>query len=130
MKIYIVLLLILSVCFIFQNCSNESVDPQPIQETEKTLPAYWADVTLRTIQFTFPNSPTYTSRSLGYIGLTMYESVVHGRAELKSMAGQLSGLVSLPEPDLSKEYNWALSLNSGQASILKSLYPHATSNIV
>ena len=130
MKIGVKLLVILSIPFLFQTCSNDDPDPQPINETQKTLPAHWADVTLRTIQFTFPNSPTYTSRSLGYIGLTMYESVVHGRATNKSMAGQLNGLGSLPEPDLSKEYNWSLSLNAGQASILKSLYPHAQPDIV
>jgi len=130
MKIGPKLLAILSVLFLFQTCSNDDPDPQPISETQKTLPAHWADVTLRTIQFTFPNSPTYTSRSLGYIGLTMYESVVHGRATMKSMVGQVNGLASLPEPDLSKEYNWSLSLNAGQASILKSLYPHAAPDIV
>ena len=79
MKTGIKLLLILSLLFLFQTCSDDGPDPPPIDDTQKTLPAHWADVTLKTIQFTFPNSPTYTSRSLGYIGLTMYESVVHGK---------------------------------------------------
>src|SRR5687767_3474626 len=60
----------------------------------------------------------------------MYESAVHGKATNKSMVGQLNGLATLPEPDLSKEYNWSLSLNAGQASILKSLHPHAQPDIV
>ena len=60
----------------------------------------------------------------------MYESVVHGSAIHKSVASQLNGFSALPEPDLTKEYNWALSLNAGQSSILKSLYPHAQPDIV
>ena len=124
------LLVILSLLFLFQTCSDGDPDPQPINDAQKTLPARWADVTLKTIQFTFPNSPTYSSRSLGYIGLTMYESVVHGSAMHKSVASQLNGFSALPEPDLTKEYNWALSLNAGQSSILKSLYPHAQPDIV
>ena len=130
MKTGVKLLVILSLLYLFQTCSDGDPDPRPIDETQKTLPAHWADVTLKTIQFTFPNSPTYTSRSLGYIGLTMYESVVHGSDTHKSVASQLNGFTSLPQPDLTKEYNWALSLNAGQSSILKSLYPHAQPDIV
>ena len=124
------LLVILSLLFLFQTCSDGDPDPRPIDDAQKTLPARWADVTLKAIQFTFPNSPTYSSRSLGYIGLTMYESVVHGSAMHKSVTSQLNGFSALPEPDLTKEYNWALSLNAGQSSILKSLYPHAQPDIV
>jgi len=130
MKIDAKLLVILSLLFLFQTCSDDGPDPHPINDEQKTLPARWADVTLKTIQFTGPNSPTYSSRSLGYIGLTMYESVVHGSAIHNSVAGQLNGFRALPVPDLTKEYNWALSLNAGQSSILRSLYPHAQPDIV
>jgi hypothetical protein len=87
----------------------------------------WADVTLTTIYETPPNSPTYTSRSLGYIGLTMYESVVHGSVDNQSLAGQLNALATLPMPEVDKPYDWVLSLNAGQARILKLLYPHMSS---
>jgi hypothetical protein len=130
MNTRIKILALLSLLFFFQTCSDEDPDPSPINDAQKTLPAHWADMTLKTIQFTFPNSPTYTSRSLGYVALTMYESVVHGSATHQSVASQLNGLTSLPQPDLSKEYNWALSLNAGQSHILKSLYPHAQPDIV
>jgi len=130
MKIDSKLLVILSLLFLFQTCSDDGPDPKPIDDAQKTLPARWADVALKTLQFTVPNSPTYSSRSLGYIGLTMYESVVHGSAIHNSVASQLNGFGALPEPDLTKEYNWALSLNAGQSSILRSLYPHAQPDIV
>ncbi|MBL7698353.1 MAG: vanadium-dependent haloperoxidase [Chitinophagaceae bacterium] len=82
----------------------------------------WASMTLYT--FTHgKNSPTYSSRSLGYIGLTMYECIVHADPSYRSMQGQLSGLSSLPQPDAGETYQWQLVLNSGVQTILKLLYP-------
>ena len=46
MKTGIKLLVILSLLFLFQTCSDGDPDPQPIDDTQKTLPAHWADVTL------------------------------------------------------------------------------------
>ncbi|HEX6224257.1 MAG TPA: vanadium-dependent haloperoxidase [Chryseolinea sp.] len=130
MRTCVALVVMACLLLVFQTCSDNDVNPRPINEADKGLPARWADVTLRTVQFTFPNSPTYTSRNLGYIGLTMYESVLHGNSTLNSVANELNGSPSLPLPQAGMEYNWALSLNAGQSSILKSLYPHAQSDIV
>lgn len=82
----------------------------------------WSDLTLYTIRFSSFNTPTYTSRSLGYIGLAMYESMVRGDSSYRSMSGQLNGL-TLPLPLSGEKYHWVLALNSSQRSILKLLYP-------
>jgi hypothetical protein len=105
---------------LLQGCSDS--DEYPVNNSNAAT--IWADLTLETIQRTPPNSPTFTSRNLGYIGLTMYESVVNGSFESKSMLGQLQDLESLPDADMSVEYNWTISLNAGQARILRSLYAH------
>lgn len=86
------------------------------------VPVKWGKMTLKILKGTRGGSPTYGSRSLGYMGLTMYESVVHGSTSYKSLAGQLNGLTNLPQPDATLKYNWALSLNAGQAYLLKQLY--------
>ncbi|MFD2572632.1 vanadium-dependent haloperoxidase [Spirosoma soli] len=70
------------------------------------------------------NSPTYSSRSLAYLGITMYESVVHSNPAYRSLAGQINGLAALPQPQPKLEYNWPLVLNAAQASMLYKLYPH------
>ena len=90
--------------------------------TEHELPAIWANMTLHITQHTPANSPTFASRAFGYIGLTMYESVVHGFAEKKSLSGQLNEMPPLPIPEEDKQYNWALSLNASQAYILSQIY--------
>lgn len=102
---------------------NQSVQ----QKAEKgaltaEVPVRWGKMTLKILKGTRGGSPTYGSRSLGYMGLTMYESVVHGSASYKSLSGQLNGLPALPQPDATLKYNWALSLNAGQAYLLKQLY--------
>lgn len=86
----------------------------------------WADMTLFITKNTAANTPTYSSRALGYIGLTMYECVVNSAQEYNSVSKQLIGLDSLSKTDDGKEYNWLVSLNAGQAAILKSLYNHTS----
>ena len=102
------------------SCTISSTKKIEIRESEVAVA--WADMTLYVTQHTPSNSPTYASRALGYIGVTMYESVVHGYPDHSSLAGQLNGLHDLPKPDLQKKYNWVLALNAGQASILKKIY--------
>ncbi|MFM9911618.1 MAG: hypothetical protein ACKVOW_20020, partial [Chitinophagaceae bacterium] len=82
----------------------------------------WADMATLITKTTPSNSPTFASRCFGYIGLTMYESVVNGFVEYQSIAPQLNGLGILALPDSGLHYNWALCLNAGQAEILRSIY--------
>lgn len=90
--------------------------------TEQDVVISWAEMSLFIAQYTPANSPTYASRGVGYIGLTMYESVVHGYPGYHSMAGQLNGLTSLPQPEAGATYDWVLAFNAAQASILKNIY--------
>jgi len=94
----------------------------PHQFTENEVAAAWAERAMYTTRWTPSNSPTFASRCFGYIGLTMYETVVHGYPEYQSMAGQLNGLDSLPQPEPGKTYDWVLAMNAGQAYILKNIY--------
>lgn len=71
---------------------------------------------------TTPNgTPTFGSRFVGYVGLTMYETVVHSNPKYHSLSGKLNGLDYLPSPSSSK-IKWKLALNAGQAQIIKSIY--------
>src|SRR5678815_3891976 len=102
---------------IFSGCSKNDVainTPNDALLTPKVA-IQWADMTLRTVILSQPNSPTYTSRVLGYIGLTMFESVVYGSLVHQSVSGQLNQMPALPVPEPSKQYNWVVALNAGQA---------------
>jgi hypothetical protein len=96
--------------------------PPPPVLINDSIAQQWAGMTL----YTFTkgkNTPTYSSRSLGYIGLTMYECVVHADSSYRSMQGQLPGLTTLPQPEPNVTYEWKLVFNSGVQTILKLLYP-------
>ena len=93
-----------------------------ISIAQNAVPAIWADMTLYITKNTPSNSPTFASRAFGYTGFTMYESVVNSSSSHASLGGQLNQLPVLPTPEKNKQYNWALSLNAGQAAILRSIY--------
>ena len=101
----------------------------PINKIDETVlpsdPAVlWGEMTLKIMTKMPLNTPTYASRALGYMGLTMYESVVYGSNNNQSMVNQVSDLKSLPIPDTTKTYNWILALNASQAQMLESLYDY------
>jgi hypothetical protein len=98
--------------------NNHNVHPVDVQQ----IPLMWADMALYITQNTPGNSPTFASRGLGYFGVTMYETVVHGYPEKRSLAGQLNGLESLPLPEPLQKYDWPVALNAGQAFIIKNVY--------
>lgn len=51
-------------------------------------------------------NPPQASRIYGYTGVAMYEAVLPGIPDRKTMAGQLNGLDELPRPDANLEYDW------------------------
>jgi hypothetical protein len=101
----------------------QDAETPPVRSfTEQQVAIAWGEMTVHLMHYTPANSPTYASRTAGYIGLTMYESIVHGYPSYRSLAGQLNGLENLPVPEAGASYHWILSLNAGQAAILKYLY--------
>lgn len=106
------------------NDKNPSVQEKAGKVLSAEVPVKWSNMTLRILKGTAGGSPTYGSRSLGYLGLAMYESAVHGTTTYKSLAGQLNGLKDLPQPEKDQKYNWVISLNASQAYLLKQLYEH------
>ncbi len=93
-----------------------------VELTDSEVALAWADLTLEVTKGTPSNSPTYASRCLGYLGVGMYESVVHGYPGRRSLVGQLSGLTALPVPEAGVDYDWPLVLSSNQATLLGKLY--------
>ncbi|MEZ0540619.1 vanadium-dependent haloperoxidase [Fibrella arboris] len=92
--------------------------------TADPIATTWADMTVRVMTKAPRNTPTYGSRAIGYLGLTMYETVVYASASHRSVFRRLAGADLLPKPDPQKEYCWELSLNAGQAYMLKALYAY------
>ncbi len=118
MKQFFGFLTIFCFCCLLIRCT----ETKSVNLTSQKVALAWADLTLYITQYTPANSPTYASRAVGYIGLTMYESIVNGFESHNSMAGQLNGLDKLPQVESNVEYSWELSMNAAMASILNSVY--------
>ncbi|PYT08358.1 MAG: hypothetical protein DMF49_05535, partial [Acidobacteria bacterium] len=71
-------------------------------------------------------SPPIASRIYGIAGVTLYESVVPGMPDHRSLAGQLNGLATLPQTELKKKYHWPTAANSAIAAIARNLLPAAS----
>lgn len=112
---------------IVNSCNKKTDEPKPVAEINTDVPVRWVTMTLKIAEKTPGNSPTYASRSFGYLGLTMYETVVNGYPEYQSLAGQLNDLKTLPKPTAGLKYNYVLSLNAGQAYMLKNIYEQTSS---
>ncbi len=114
------------ICFFFfiSSCKPDKiVDVVSSSDTASPeVATKWADMTLRVVYRLASNTPTYCSRALGYLGLTMYECVVQGSETHQSMARQLNKFDIVPQIENGKRYNWTLALNTGQAVMLKKLY--------
>lgn len=101
---------------------SDCTQKETVHFTEQEVAVKWAELTMHITKHTPANTPTFASRCFGYIGLTMYESYVHADKNYNSLAGQLNALEKLPLPELDKNYDWILSLNAGQAEILRNIY--------
>ena len=102
------------------------VDSSPANKFSAEVATSWADLQLKLTKQTAGYTPPVAARAYAYGGLTMYEAVVGGLPNNQSLAGQLADLVTLPKPETGKDYNWALSANAAEATILRALYAEAS----
>lgn len=112
------------------SCSRDAEIAAPISSATDSYSAdvatKWADLELQLIKNGTGFSPPVAARALGYAGVALYGAVQPGIAGSQSLAGQLTGLSSLPRPEANQPYNWAVAANAAQALITKSLFGNAT----
>jgi hypothetical protein len=125
--------LLLSVLFL-ESCRQQPqgdvIAPQPAGSTaasfDNMVALTWSDMTLRLIRNSPGFTPPVAARAIGYAGVTLYEAVVPGIPNKRSLVGQLQGLKTLPQIDSKQTYNWALTANAAQAVVLKALFANTT----
>lgn len=90
------------------------------------VPTAWFDLSLVLVQQTAGFSPPVASRAFAYAGLALYEALVPGMPDHRSLAGQLNGLSELPHAGKNRAYHWPTVANGSMATILRSLFPTAS----
>jgi hypothetical protein len=68
-------------------------------------------------------TPPAASRIYGITTVALYESIVAGMEENRSLVGQLNGLTSVPQPKKNQKYHWPTVANAALANTLRGLYP-------
>jgi hypothetical protein len=86
----------------------------------------WFYLDFQLIQQTPGFSPPVAARALGYIGLTLYESVVPGMPGYQSLAGQLNELSSLPWAQPDEPLHWPTVANAAMATMTRMMFSNAS----
>ena len=86
----------------------------------------WFSLAIGLVQQTPGFSPPVAARAFGYLGLTVYESVVPGMPEHNSMAGQLNELSSLPWAQPYEVLHWPSVANAALATMTRMMFASAS----
>jgi len=86
----------------------------------------WFFLAFQLIQQTPGFSPPIAARALGYMGLTLYESVVPGMPGYQSLAGQLNELSSLPWAQPDEPLHWPTVANASMATMTRMMFSNAS----
>ena len=86
----------------------------------------WFYLVSQLLQQTPGNSPPVAARTLGYLGLTLYESVVPGMPGHQSLAGQLNELSSLPWAQPDEPLHWPTVANASMAMMTRMMFSNAS----
>src|SRR5262245_7056919 len=81
----------------------------------------WLDLARMLIKTTPGYTPPVASRALGYIGLTLYEAVVPGTRDYRSLRWMLPDLPDLPHGRA--DLHWPAVANAALADIMRVLFP-------
>ena len=102
-------LLIVACAFLLFSCEQgnqiDKSTPSAAFTKERTIIIQWNELLYYHIKHQIIGPPV-ASRMYGYIGVSAYQSVLHGMPGNRSMAGQLNGLEELPEPDVKQIHDW------------------------
>ena len=83
----------------------------------------WMDMQIRLMRTATGIPNVAFTRPYAYSAIALYEAVVPGMPDARSLAGQLSGLYNLPRIVHGLAYHWPSVANAALASINKNMFP-------
>ena len=95
---------------------------QPTHTQAEDVLGSWYGLVLELVRHTPTYTPPVASRSLAYLGVTAFESVATGSAELQSLAGQLNELKPVPQREAGKAYDEAVMIQAAMAFSAQSFF--------
>lgn len=97
-----------------------------VRDFTSEVPVAYYDLSLEFMKLTAVITPPVQARAYGYMGLALYESLVSGMPDHRSIAGQLNGIGKLPAAK-GIPYQWPLVANAALAEVMRGLWGDKTS---
>jgi hypothetical protein len=96
--------------------------PTPASEYEAGTVTAWFDLMLELIKRTPGYTPPVAARALGYAGVTLYEALIPGMPEQRSLVGTLNGLSVVPATGRRPAFHWPTVAGAALAGLFRELF--------
>jgi PAP2 superfamily len=96
--------------------------PEPADDEPSDVAVVWFD-TLYEVVKSEATAFAAASRIYGVSAVALYEAVVPGTLDNRSLVGQLDGLTSVPQPEEDLEYHWPTVANAALARTIRGIFP-------
>ena len=106
--------------------SSEKERDKDERKADSYIAQSWYNLALSLVVQTPGHTPPIAARSFGYMGVTLYESLVGEMHNRHSLVGQLNGLNSIPERKHGKSYESTVTANAALARIVRALFSNAS----
>jgi hypothetical protein len=112
---------------VISGCSTESPmapepTPGPVARHNADVAVAWSDLQMSLIATTPGYTPPVAARALGYSGVALYQALVPGMPDYRSLAGLVNGLSPTPQPMPGEQIYWPAVANSALATITARLF--------
>ena len=97
----------------------------PVADYDATVPQAYYQLSLGFTKRTAGFTPPVQARAYGYMGIALYEALVAGMPDNRSIASQLNGIGPLPDPH-GVPYVWPLVANAAMAEVMRGLWGDRT----
>ena len=94
-----------------------------VDKTDASVAVQWMDLFLDVERYAPGYRPPVAARTVGYMGLAAYETVIPASTEYQSIASRFTGL-TIPKPITGKSYRWDVAVNETYYAMMKSFFPH------
>jgi PAP2 superfamily len=109
--------------------TSQTRESPPPERFNSEVASVWFD-TLYDLVKTEQITPPVASRLYGVVAVALYETLVPGSVQHRSLVGQLNELVAVPQLIPRKRYHWPTVANAALASTVRGLFPTASSGSV
>jgi membrane-associated phospholipid phosphatase len=103
--------------------------PKAADDFPSDVASVWFDLLYDVVKIE-NSSPPVAARTYGMAAIALYEAIVHGSREHKSLVNQLNALASVPRPKPHQEYHWRTVANAAFAQAIRGLFPTASPDSV